>query len=374
MDLTIVVPRPATAPQVLAQYLCSSKPFAVMIPVDLVAQAYNPTLFRSTAGPAHETVRAAFKKAGTLTYLQSQMMWVVGNVPEFNFPEMFAAALSTPAPLLEAFDQVVLIDVPATLEDWITEQKADPTFTKFAAELPGAAVRQGLHIYAPDDTPPKILVPSTKREPLVRRTHEAMFHLGSAKVTMALQQSYFWPTLASDSRKWLADCPGCELEKARRNEAHAMFSASPSTAPRSRLCMDFQGQGKAGTGHCEALAIIDAAARCVVVIPLLDRSAINFIPKFLDEVTFKQGAPDVLHSDAAQEFLSEALELLTTAAQIETTTTLGHNAAGNSLVEVFWRCWNRCMRILPDDLYHKWPELASRICFAYMITLHPTVH
>jgi len=90
----------------------------------------------------------------------------------------------------------------------------------------------------------------------------------------------------------------------------------------------------------------------------------------LDEIVFKQGAPDVLHSDAAQEFLSEALELLTTAAQIETTTTLGHNAAGNSLVEVFWRYWNRCMRILPDDLYLKWPELASRICFAYNSAPH----
>ena len=73
----------------------------------------------------------------------------------------------------------------------------------------------------------------------------------------------------------------------------------------------------------------------------------------------------MLHSDAAQEFLSEALELMTTAANIETTTALGHNAAaGNSLVEAFWRCWNRCTRVLPDDLHLKWPELTARICFA----------
>ena len=152
-----------------------------------------------------------------------------------------------------------------------------------------------------------------------------------------------------------------------------MFPASPTAAPRSRLCVDFQGQGKATSGHTEALAIIDATARCVVVIPLMDRSATGFIPKFLDEIVFRQGAPDILHSDAAQEFLSEALELLTTAALIETTTTLGHNAAGNSLVEVFWRFWNRCMRILPDDLYLKWPELASRICFAYNSAPHSSL-
>jgi hypothetical protein len=239
-------------------------------------------------------------------------------------PEKGRAPVSiarTSAPLLEAFDSIVLVDVPATLEDWISAQNNDADFAAFFKSLPGAAVRSGLHIFAPDDSPPKILVPESKRELLVRRTHEAMFHLGSAKVNLALAQSYYWPTMASDCRKFLADCPGCELEKARRNEAHAMFSAAPTTAPRSRLCMDFQGQVVAETGHCEALAIIDAAARCVVVMLLLDRSAENFIPRFLDEVAFKQGAPDILHSDAAQEFLSEALELMTTTANIETITT-----------------------------------------------------
>ena len=152
-----------------------------------------------------------------------------------------------------------------------------------------------------------------------------------------------------------------------------MFSASRKSAPRSRLRMDFQGQGKALTGEIEALAIIDATARYVVVIPLRDRSATTFIPPFLDQVIFRQGAPDILHSDAAQEFLSESLELLATAAHIETTTTLGHNAAGNSLIEVFWRYWNRCMRILPDDLYSRWPELASRICFAYNTAPHSSL-
>ena len=115
--------------------------------------------------------------------------------------------------------------------------------------------------------------------------------------------------------------------------------------------MDFQGQGKALTGETEALALIGSTARHVVVIPLMDRSVVNVIPKFLDQIVFTRGAPGILHSDAAQEFLSEALALVAAAAHIETTTTLGHNAAGNSLVEAFWGFWNRCMRILPVDLY-----------------------
>ena len=374
VGLSILRPRPDLSPMVLAQYLCSSSPFAVLMPIDLVPMTYKPGLFNGEEPPASPKVlEEAFRNAGTLTFLESQMLWVIGNVPSYNYAEMFAAELVTPAPLLESFSQEFVAGIPATLEQWIAAQQDDSDFAAFVATLPDAAVRSNLHIYAPDKEAPKILVPASVREELVRSTHEAMHHLGSAKVALALAQSYYWPSLSSDCRKFLKDCAGCELEKAKRTEAHAMFSAAPSTAPRSRLCMDFQGQGKAITGETEALAVIDAAARYVVVIPLHDRSATAFIPKFLDEVVFRQGPPEILHSDAAQEFLSEALELLAESAQIQTTTTLGHNAAGNSLVEVFWRYWNRCMRILPDDMYLRWPELASRICFAYNSAPHSAI-
>ncbi len=80
---------------------------------------------------------------------------------------------------------------------------------------------------------------------------------------------------------------------------------------------------------------------------------------------FRFGAPEILHSDAAPEFLSEALQLLAKAADIRTTTTMGHFARGNGTIEVFWRFWNRCLRLLPDDHYARWPSFAARITFAF---------
>ena len=85
VDLAILVPRPDVAPQVLAQCLTTGFPFAVLIPVDLAAQTCNPTLFRA-GGPCPKATKEAFKACGSLTYLESQMMWVIGNVPSLNFP------------------------------------------------------------------------------------------------------------------------------------------------------------------------------------------------------------------------------------------------------------------------------------------------
>jgi hypothetical protein len=100
-----------------------------------------------------------------------------------------------------------------------------------------------------------------------------MFHLGSSKVTAALKKMYLWPSLAADTKRWLADCPDCELEKARQNTAHGTFSARPFDAPRARCAMDFQGQGLAITGETEALAVIDTTPRYVTVLCLKDREA-----------------------------------------------------------------------------------------------------
>ena len=80
------------------------------------------------------------------------------------------------------------------------------------------------------------------------------------------------------------------------------------------------------------LVLIDPTSRYVVIIPLLNRKASTWLQPFLDRIVFTFGTPDVLHSDAAPEFLSDALALLAAAADITTTTTLAHNARGNGTI------------------------------------------
>jgi transposase InsO family protein len=200
-----------------------------------------------------------------------------------------------------------------------------------------------------------------------------MFHLGHAKVAERLAKSYFWPDLRGDTRRILTDCPTCELDKARRNEAHGLFRALPTGAPRAQYAMDFQGQGKAVTGECEALAFIDLATRYVTVIALPDRKVQNLVPAFLDHVVFQHGPPEALHSDEAPEFMSALMQALAEITETAMTTTLGHNARSNGTIEVFWRYWNRCMRMLSDAQYTVWPTFRARIVFAYNTAPHQSI-
>ncbi len=311
---------------------------------------------------------------------------MLGNLPGCHPTGVFSATFRTPAPITgfqqpgpgepgavaEDFAEVEGA-LPRTLEAWIRAQQDDEAFPAMLEGIEDKALKQDLWIKAPANSPPTIIVPPTCQELLVRDSHERMFHLAHAKVHSLLRRSYFWPTQKRDVRKWLEDCPACEVNKARQNTAHGLFSALPVHAPRTRWCMDFQRQGKALTGETEALALIDPTSRYVVLIPLQNREATTWLQPFLDRIVFTFGAPDVLHSDAAPEFLSEALDLLAQAADTRTTTTLAHNARGNGTIEVFWRFWNRCMRILPDDHYRHWPAFVSRIAFAYNTASHDSI-
>jgi hypothetical protein len=375
-DLAILIPRPEDSPVTLALYMVSTIPFAILIPNDLLTEAFAVRIF-----PGADTIqlKAAFDAAGKIQILSTQMTWVIGNIPEYNRLEMFAQSLRTLAPITgsriiptcdsDTFDS----PVPTTLEEWIREQKRDPLYENALAAMPDTAFRYGLYLYAPDGAAPRILVPPQTREALVRFTHEQMFHLGEAKVIERLLRSYWWPTIRRDTRRIVQDCPDCEIEKARRNEAHGLFRARPHDVPRSRYAMDFQGQGLALTGENEALGIIDTTTRYVTVIPMKGREASTFMPLFLDRIVFCHGPRATLHCDEAPEFMSNLVKELLQVTETILTTTLAHNARSNGCIEVFWRFWNRCMRLLTDEQYAVWPTFVARIAFAYNTAPHTSL-
>ena len=137
--------------------------------------------------------------------------------------------------------------------------------------------------------------------------------------------------------------------------------------------MDFQGQGLASTGETEALALIDSFTKIVTVIPLPDRQVHTLVPKLLDAIYFTRGAPDVIHSDDAPEFLSELMSAIAAATGTLRTTTCGHNPQSNGEIESWWRFWNRAMRFLSPHDYLNWPRFAQRICFAYNSVDHESI-
>ncbi len=99
----------------------------------------------------------------------------------------------------------------------------------------------------------------------------------------------------------------------------------------------------------------------------------TFVPDFLDRIVFQHGPPEFLHSDEAPEFMSALMLALSEITETTMTTTMGHNARSNGIAEVFWRYWNRCMRMLSDEQYKVWPTFVARVSFAYNTASHQSI-
>jgi hypothetical protein len=256
--------------------------------------------------------------------------------PLHNFAKIYWQVLMQPPPLLAHFAASRDATLPTTIAAWKAAQHADPAFLD-AIPPESLLLCDGLSLHKDADFPSRILVPPVLREALTRQHPADLQHVSHPKVLTSLARHYFLPAMKADVRRFVEDCEHCENEKEKRRLAHGMFAGHHTDKPRSRYTMDFQGQGQAITGETEALAIMDSFTKTVSVLALPNREASTLAPRLLDEIFFRRGAPDVIHSDEAQEFMSELLAHLTAATGTTRTTTCGHNAQSNGEIECWWR-------------------------------------
>jgi hypothetical protein len=366
--LIIAVPRAEDAPRITARLLTTSIPFAVLLPSDLAPRIADANQFED-----QPDLQDAYKDTGKIMFLDSDQIWIIGNVPDLHlFNRIYSQVLLRPAPLLSTFANTLHPNLPTTLEEWKHAQQNTPAFLQ-TLDPDSLASINGLTVFKDPTFPSRILVPPTYQDQLIRQHHHDLQHVSHPKVFTSLARHYFWPSMKTDVRRVCEDCELCENEKGKRRLAHGLFSSDTTTKPRSRYSMDFQGQGLATTGETEALALIDSFTKTVLLIPLPDRQATTLVPRLLDELYFRRGSPDVIHSDDAPEFLSDLMTIVATATGTQRTSTCGHNPQSNGEIESWWRFWNRAMRYLSPSQYSNWPQFAQRICFAYNSVPHDSI-
>ncbi len=361
--LIITIPRAEDAPRITARLLTTTIPFAVLLPSDLAPRIADNNQFEE-----QPDLRTSYKDEGKIMFLDSDHVWIVGNIPALHqFHRIHSQVLHRPAPLLEIFNNTLHPNLPTNLVDWKHAQDNEPAFLTTLDPDTLTTVYKDAHF------PSRILVPPTLRDQLTRQHHADLQHVSHPKVLTSLSRHYFWPNMKSDVRRVCEDCELCENEKGKRRLVHGLFSSDTTTKPRSRYSMDFQGQGLATSGETEALALIDSFTKTVILIPLPDRHATTLVPKLLDELHFRRGSPDVIHSDDAPEFLSELLSSIASVTGTQRTSTCGHNPQSNGEIESWWRFWNCAMRYLTPSQYATWPLFAQRICFAYNSVSHDSL-
>ncbi|GAA5830400.1 hypothetical protein JCM3770_006073, partial [Rhodotorula araucariae] len=155
-----------------------------------------------------------------------------------------------------------------------------------------------------DDT--RIVVPKVVdvREALLHDAHDALGHLGSRKSLSSLSLSFYWPGMARDVDKYVAECDGCQRHKARTTRRAGRLHPLP-VPPRlfSDVALDFVGPLPVSEGYDQLLTVTDRLSGYSRLIPCRTKdSAKDLAERFFRSWVVLFGLPERLVSDRDKLF------------------------------------------------------------------------
>lgn len=417
----IVVPKALTAPQTCAELLASSKHFACLIPLDLVAVV--PMKHDGT----HDANIYALLRASTKVVMPAaNFCWIIGGL---HFADVVSLAANC-LPMAAVMDSDALREPSALspkelrkrlgalhestrgskvalierLKRRLQSEKASPLAT-VVEELDGdgdelnsivptehrtaqylsameplsewaqlqtvddcpaenrVVDHLGVMKYDPGDGPTCYVVPAAKRQQLMLLIHKSLGHNVDTTLT-EIKRAYWWKTMATDVRLFLDRCSHCKVNKNRVQHAHGLWRAIEYNLPRETYAMDIK---KIGTGASVyfCLAVVDKFSNWLILCRLPDKTTPSVIRALYSNVIWKYGFFSSLSVDSEKSFTSKSFNAWAKGLGIVIKPPLAYSPTGNSAAEVIWKHVEQAVK--GDDEFPPTMQRLDEIAFEWNV-------
>lgn len=155
----------------------------------------------------------------------------------------------------------------------------------------------------------RIYIPQDRVAQALEECHDlpTAAHGGFHKTLHRLKQSYYWPTMESDTRNHVANCDVCKrVKQANYNLTPPMGKQRLPDRPWSTIAIDFMGPlTRSAKGNKWILTIIDCYSEFAIFHPCRDATA-TIVAQVLEEKVFMVfGVPNIIISDNGSQFKSK---------------------------------------------------------------------
>ena len=361
-SLGLWVPTAEQVQEVINTAMDKGRPFACLVPSCLVNLL-----------PQGKKNKNIMKNSIKLVLLQPELTWIIHSINSITqhqvFPSM--AAVNTFGNLND-FRGIVRGHPNWNLKEWVPKQESmrlQHTET-YPEEKIHRRESDGFLLFKNSSDQMVALVPPEHVDELVTWQHHSLCHAGHAKVHSAIVKHWHWPGMKSQIRKIVTDCAACQLLKAKRARAHRHFRAKVFCTPRTSWGMDFYAVAESKEGYKQILGAIDLATAEVRLFACKLRTAAVVTDCVLHGIVLRDGCPLHIHTDAAKEFVSKAMQRLSLLLGCKQTTTLAHHPTGNANIERLWQWVAACLRIMTKEQYHHWEDFVRLIEHVWNTTFH----
>jgi len=353
-DLAIIIPAAERSPAIARDMFALRKPFALLMPQDLVHCIADDTLPQDIV-----------EKCRKILFIDDNLVWLVyglGMEQHYIYP-LVATSLAPRVTRQQIID--------AQRQDPFTA----PLWTDNAASVSAGpseiTLRQGIAVTVDaDNTSAKIFVPEQLRRPLINYAHLMQNHSKAPTLVPFIKERFIWfrpdgkDIMHSDVLAILRDCHFCQLAHARIVLNHGRYSSLKWSSQGQGIGIDHMHVGIPGVQCQYILTIIDLFSGFLQFIPCISTTAEETVEIILNRWSYIFGFPEAIFSDYHSSFVGTLAKRFCDVAGLDWLTTAPYSHHQLGFVECRHKAVRTAIQSLSKADKTNWPSIIPSLSFA----------
>lgn len=216
----------------------------------------------------------------------------------------------------------------------------------------------------------KVVLPVSQRKVVMRGAHDEWGHQGVARTTALIKRKFAWPGLHEDVKSYVAQCKTCATAKEEGVTAKTRVGSIEASRPWEVLAMDFTLLEPARDGKENVLVVTDVFSKFALAFPTKNQKASTVAKILVEEIFYRFGCPERVHSDQGRNFESQLVGELCKYYRVEKSRTTPYHPQGNGVCERFNRTLHGMLATLGREQREQWPRYLSSLTAIYNSTPH----
>lgn len=218
-------------------------------------------------------------------------------------------------------------------------------------------------------TEPVIAVPRSRVPYILGTMHDDALagHPGYKRTLEKIQSRFFWPQMATDTKKYCDECAKCQRRKPdTHHPTAAPMKPIPVAGAFERWIMDTMGPLPiTPQGNRHILVFMDQLTKWAETVAIPDLRAETIAVALIDRIISRFGAPKELQSDRGSSFMSAMFNETCRLCRIRRINSTPYHPQTNGLVERFNRTLEIMLSMYVENRRELWDEYLSLATFAY---------
>ena len=203
---------------------------------------------------------------------------------------------------------------------------------------------------------PRLVLPGTYRQRVIKRAHEEVGHMGVIKTLHRIQEAYKWPKMHKEVASFITRCPACVVNTDHRDKVRP--DPMPiAEYPGQVIAMDICGPYvPSRTGNKYILTLIDHATGYAEAYPIPDKTQ-ESVYYWLQRDFIPRNTPmEIIITDCGMEFRGAVVQQYLKELGVNVRKTCPYNPRSNGRIERFHRTLKDIIRKLVNARPTEWED------------------